>query len=113
MTRTLSALTAALFAASLFLLAPTALAAECKGQSKSACGRMSACTWVDGYTRKDGAKVKAYCRKAKASKSSSKSGSKKKATSSAKKASSSAKKSSSKKTSSSSKSSSSKSSKTN
>ncbi|MBT8127058.1 MAG: hypothetical protein KJP15_06230, partial [Gammaproteobacteria bacterium] len=38
------------------------LAAECKGKSQSRCASDSSCTWVSGYTRNDGAKVKGYCR---------------------------------------------------
>lgn len=34
----------------------------CKGLSKSACGANSACVYVSGYARKDGAKVSAHCR---------------------------------------------------
>ena len=35
---------------------------SCKGKSRSACSSASDCSWVDGYTRKDGAKVKSFCR---------------------------------------------------
>ena len=36
--------------------------AECKGSSQSACEKSDSCSWVKGYTRKDGAKVSAYCK---------------------------------------------------
>ena len=38
------------------------IAAECKGSSKSSCSANSSCTWVKGYSKKDGAKVRGYCR---------------------------------------------------
>ena len=38
------------------------IAAECKGSSKSSCSTNSSCTWVKGYSKKDGAKVRGYCR---------------------------------------------------
>lgn len=39
-----------------------AVAAGCKGKSKSSCSSDSSCTWVSGYTKQDGSKVKGYCR---------------------------------------------------
>ncbi|WP_052199414.1 hypothetical protein [endosymbiont of unidentified scaly snail isolate Monju] len=53
--------------------------AQCKTLSKKTCSANPGCTWVDGYVRKDGRKVKAYCRKVsrKASKDPVGSGSKK------------------------------------
>lgn len=47
-----------------FAPASSALAAAhaCKGVSKSECGSMSSCIWVEGYTTKKGTKVDAYCR---------------------------------------------------
>lgn len=47
---------------SFLFLSPVYAASACKGLSKSSCGSNSSCTWVDGYTRKDGKKVSAYCR---------------------------------------------------
>lgn len=44
--------------------AQAASTAQCKALSQKACGAAPACTWVDGYMRKDGRKVSAYCRKA-------------------------------------------------
>ncbi|RMG35041.1 MAG: hypothetical protein D6720_07885 [Gammaproteobacteria bacterium] len=38
-------------------------ASQCKTLSQEACGATPACAWVDGYTRKDGREVSAYCRK--------------------------------------------------
>lgn len=54
-------------AISLFVLslaaAPAAMAASsCKGLDQPACSADTACTWVAGYTRKDGVVVKDYCR---------------------------------------------------
>ena len=53
------------------LAAGTASAAECKGLSKNVCEANDDCSWVGGYSRSDGAKVKGHCRaipgKAKAS----------------------------------------------
>ena len=42
--------------------APLQAQSACKGLEKAPCEKKEACTWVDGYTRKDGAKVSAYCR---------------------------------------------------
>ena len=39
-----------------------AQAADCSGSSKSSCSTGNACTWVSGYSRKDGTKVRGYCR---------------------------------------------------
>jgi len=35
---------------------------QCKTLSKKTCSANPGCTWVDGYVRKDGRQVKAYCR---------------------------------------------------
>lgn len=43
-------------------LGATSVKAECKGSSQSACGNDTKCSWVNGYTRKDGAKVIAHCK---------------------------------------------------
>ena len=45
---------------SLFITS-NAFAADCKGASKSSCGAGS-CSWVSGYSKKDGSSVKGYCR---------------------------------------------------
>ena len=37
-------------------------ASECKGLANQACSASNACGWVEGYTRKDGREVNAYCR---------------------------------------------------
>ena len=55
-----------------WLLATPALASSCKGLKSSACSSKSSCSWVEGYTRKDGAKVKSFCRKKPGSKTTSK-----------------------------------------
>ncbi len=52
----------AILASVLFLFHGNIYAAECKGASSTACSANSACTWVSGYTRKDGSKVRGYCR---------------------------------------------------
>ena len=39
-----------------------AFAQACKGLSKSACERNDGCSHVAAFTRKDGARVKAFCR---------------------------------------------------
>ena len=36
--------------------------ASCKGVAKKECIETTACSWVDGYDRKDGVKVKGHCR---------------------------------------------------
>lgn len=49
---------------SLVLVSGAALHADspCKGLGESECKSNDKCTWVSGYTQKDGDKVKAYCR---------------------------------------------------
>lgn len=37
-------------------------ASQCKGLDNGACTKNNACGWVDGYERKDGRKVKSFCR---------------------------------------------------
>jgi hypothetical protein len=37
-------------------------ASQCKGLDNAACDTAAACGWVDGYERKDGRKVSAFCR---------------------------------------------------
>ena len=57
----------------------SALAASaCKGLDNSSCSNNSSCGWVDGYERKDGRKVKAFCRTKSVKKSTVDSRSKKK-----------------------------------
>jgi len=34
----------------------------CKGLENSACSANASCSWVEGYERKDGRKVKSFCR---------------------------------------------------
>ena len=45
-----------------FLGSTGALAADCKGLSKSRCASNSACTWVKGYKTSSGKSVDSYCR---------------------------------------------------
>lgn len=37
-------------------------AGQCKGLQNNACTTNAACTWVQGYERKDGRTVKSFCR---------------------------------------------------
>ncbi|MFT5706316.1 MAG: hypothetical protein ACI9ES_000588 [Oceanospirillaceae bacterium] len=37
-------------------------ASSCKGQSQTACLENDRCSWINAHLRKDGKKVKAYCR---------------------------------------------------
>lgn len=47
----------------IFLSATTASAAtSCKGKTQNACSSDSACSWIKGFSKKDGKKVSAYCR---------------------------------------------------
>ena len=48
-----------------FLFSGTASAetpSQCKGLENNACVTASSCSWVEGYERKDGRKVDAFCR---------------------------------------------------
>lgn len=47
-----------------FVSSPAMAASKCKGLSKTSCSTNKSCTWVDGYKRKDGVKVKSFCRSA-------------------------------------------------
>ena len=42
---------------------PAHSASPCKGLEESACKDNASCTWVSGYTTKNGNAVSAYCRK--------------------------------------------------
>lgn len=42
--------------------APTSAASPCKGETEKACTNKDSCSWIKAHKRKDGAKVKAYCR---------------------------------------------------
>lgn len=48
-------------------------ASACKGLEQATCEGNSKCSWVKGYTRKDGAKVSNHCKSKPKSKSDSKS----------------------------------------
>jgi hypothetical protein len=37
-------------------------AGQCKGMAETACLAQTQCSWVDGYTRKDGRAVSAHCK---------------------------------------------------
>lgn len=52
----------AVVASLLFLIQGNVYSAECKGSSSGACSSNPACTWVSGYSKKDGSKVRGYCR---------------------------------------------------
>lgn len=56
------------------LLAGPAVAAQCKGLAKDPCAAETACSWVDGYTRKDGRTVSAHCKSRPAGKADSDAG---------------------------------------
>lgn len=50
-------------AVGVLLSAPSAFAAsQCKGLIENACANDAACSWVEGYTRKDGRTVSSHCR---------------------------------------------------
>lgn len=42
--------------------APVNAASQCKGLDNAACNAEAACGWVEGYQRKDGKQVSAFCR---------------------------------------------------
>jgi hypothetical protein len=44
------------------LAAPALADSACKGLEQRQCDGKGDCTWVDGYTRKDGVKVSAHCK---------------------------------------------------
>ena len=46
-------------------------ASACKGLEASNCAANSSCSWINGYTRKDGRQVKSFCRAKPSSKASS------------------------------------------
>ena len=41
---------------------PVSAESACKGLEQRQCEGKSDCTWVDGYTRKDGIKVSSHCK---------------------------------------------------
>lgn len=49
-------------ALSVFMLATTTYAADCKGQAKDICVKNGSCSWVESYKRKDGRTVNGFCR---------------------------------------------------
>jgi hypothetical protein len=51
---------------------PVHAAEPCKGLSEQACEASTSCRWVNGYVRKDGREVGAYCRASPAAKSATK-----------------------------------------
>ena len=48
--------------AAVFISAPASSANLCKGLESNACTTNLSCGWVEGYERKDGRKVKSFCR---------------------------------------------------
>jgi len=68
----------AFFIAVLFVTPANAQTAACKGLGKSQCSAKDSCSYVKSFTRSDGTKVKAFCRK-KPGKGASSSSTKKKA----------------------------------
>jgi len=47
---------------SLSLASGSVQASQCKGLEVSSCSSNTACSWIEGYTRKDGRQVKSFCR---------------------------------------------------
>ena len=47
---------------SLMIQTSNGLANQCKGLDSGDCEAAAACSWVQGYERKDGRKVSAFCR---------------------------------------------------
>lgn len=45
-----------------FGAAPAGADSACKGLPQNACQGSASCSWVNGYTRKDGREVAPYCR---------------------------------------------------
>jgi len=43
-------------------LSGAATAAQCKGETLSACEQRTDCHWIDAHKRKNGVAIKAYCR---------------------------------------------------
>jgi hypothetical protein len=52
----------ALSLSALLVSSPLSAASKCKGLSEKTCDKSDSCAWVGEFKRKDGAKVKAYCR---------------------------------------------------
>ena len=52
----------AFFAGVLAAASAVTAASECKGMQQDSCAQNAACTWVDGYTRKDGRQVASHCK---------------------------------------------------
>lgn len=53
---------------SLLATSSATAASACKGLESSACSVNTSCGWVEGYERKDGRSVKAFCRTSSAKK---------------------------------------------
>lgn len=60
-----SKILASLFFGTIVAVLPVQAASpvQCKTLARESCSTNPGCTWVDSYVRKDGRKVKAYCRK--------------------------------------------------
>ena len=54
-------LTAGLLGAGLFI-SGAAHSSSCKTLDQNSCSAKASCSWVNGYQRKDGVKVRAHCR---------------------------------------------------
>lgn len=50
------------FLISMMLTGSANAASQCKGLENTACNSNNACSWVNEYERKDGRKVKGFCR---------------------------------------------------
>ena len=51
-----------IIAVGLMISTQTIAASQCKGLDNSTCDAKAFCGWVQGYERKDGIKVKSFCR---------------------------------------------------
>lgn len=56
------AMVSSLLAIGLAMSGAAQAASQCKGLDNEACDAAAACGWVNGYERKDGRKVSAFCR---------------------------------------------------
>ena len=54
--------TAMIIAGGLLLSGQASAVSACKGLDNTACDTKTTCSWVQGYDRKDGKKVNAFCR---------------------------------------------------
>lgn len=53
---------ASVFAGAVLLPLGASAASQCRGMAQDACAADTGCSWIEGYTRKDGRSVSAHCR---------------------------------------------------